>query len=52
MYNCTKSAQQSVHPRWGFWRDFQAFFYALAFSQSDGGSAARPSAGNAIRWAA
>ena len=44
-------AQQSVHPTLGILARFQAFFYALSFSQSDGVSAARPSAGNANRWA-
>jgi hypothetical protein len=31
-----KEAQQSVHPTLGILRHFQAFFYASAFSQSDG----------------
>jgi len=29
-------AQQSVHPTLGILAQFQAFFYASAFSQSDG----------------
>jgi hypothetical protein len=41
-----------VHPTLGILARFQAFFYASAFFQSDGVSAARPSAGNAIRWLA
>jgi len=32
----TKNAQQSVHPTLGILARFQAFFYALAFFQSDG----------------
>jgi len=32
----TKNAQQSVHPTLGILARFQAFFYASAFSQSDG----------------
>jgi hypothetical protein len=40
-----------VHPTLGILARFQAFFYALSFFQSDGVSAARPSAGNANRWA-
>ncbi len=31
-----KRAQQSVHPTLGILARFQAFFYASAFSQSDG----------------
>jgi hypothetical protein len=31
-----KTAQQSVHPTLGILARFQAFFYASAFSQSDG----------------
>jgi len=31
-----KTAQQSVHPTLGSLARFQAFFYASAFSQSDG----------------
>jgi len=31
-----KNAQQSVHPTLGSLARFQAFFYALAFFQSDG----------------
>jgi len=31
-----KASQQSVHPTLGIRRHFQAFFYASAFSQSDG----------------
>ena len=31
-----ESAQQSVHPTLGILARFQAFFYASAFSQSDG----------------
>jgi len=31
-----KTAQQSVHPTLGILARFQAFFYALSFSQSDG----------------
>jgi len=30
------ASQQSVHPTLGILARFQAFFYALAFSQSDG----------------
>jgi len=30
------AAQQSVHPTLGILARFQAFFYALSFSQSDG----------------
>jgi len=32
----SKTAQQSVHPTLGILARFQAFFYASAFSQSDG----------------
>ena len=32
----SKVAQQSVHPTLGILARFQAFFYASAFSQSDG----------------
>jgi hypothetical protein len=38
-YECSKNktaAQQSVHPTLGILARFQAFFYASAFSQSDG----------------
>ena len=31
-----QTAQQSVHPTLGILVRFQAFFYALSFSQSDG----------------
>jgi len=31
-----KASQQSVHPTLGILARFQAFFYASAFSQSDG----------------
>jgi len=31
-----KASQQSVHPTLGILARFQAFFYALSFSQSDG----------------
>jgi hypothetical protein len=46
-----KVAQQSVHPTLGILAQFQAFFYASAFSQSDGVPPPCPSAGNANRWA-
>jgi hypothetical protein len=31
-----KQANKACTRRWGFWRHFQAFFYASAFFQSDG----------------
>jgi hypothetical protein len=34
--NRQSAAQQSVHPTLGILARFQAFFYASAFSQSDG----------------
>jgi hypothetical protein len=36
MFQFPKRTQQSVHPTLGILARFQAFFYALSFSQSDG----------------
>jgi hypothetical protein len=36
MMNLSSEAQQSVHPTLGILAQFQAFFYALSFFQSDG----------------
>jgi hypothetical protein len=47
-----RACQQSVHPTLGILARFQAFFYASAFSQSDGFAVTHPSAGNANRWVA
>jgi len=46
-----KASQQSVHPTLGILARFQAFFYASAFFPVGRRPAARPSAGNANRWA-
>ena len=52
MFLNAKSAQQSVHPTLGILARFQAFFLRLIIFPVGRRSAARPSAGNANRWAA
>jgi len=47
-----KPAQQSVHPTLGILARFQSIFLCLSIFPVGRRSAARPSAGNANRWAA